>query len=468
MRLAAAFILYTFGFCTSSYAQSGEEIYGLYCAGCHGAQLQGNTAAKLIKTEWIYGRGRNAIFRNIKFGIPSTEMIKWEGALNDDEIRAVADYIIARQEVPPTAERPIPKTLVTKDYRLNVEVLVATDIQTPWGIEFIDSRSALISERTGGIRWLVDNKLDPQLVEDLPQTYAQGATGGFMDIALDPDYNKNGWIYLAYSETTGDVTSKDASGMTKVIRGKIANHRWVDEQTLFEVPETLKVSGGNRWGGRLMFDKEGFLYFSIGDMARADDSQDVGKPSGKVFRIHADGSIPRDNPYVGNNSALAALFSIGNRNVQGIAQHPISGEIWATEHGPMGGDELNILKKGANYGWPVITYGIDYSGKMVSNETERSGMEQPVVLWTPSIAVCPAEFVTGGIFSKWKNNLLVGALAFEEIRRLTIEGDKVLDQEIILKGVGRVRDLKIGPDGALYVLLNNPDKILRITPESNR
>jgi glucose/arabinose dehydrogenase len=134
----------------------------------------------------------------------------------------------------------------------------------------------------------------------------------------------------------------------------------------------------------------------------------------------------------------------------------------------MGGDELNILKKGANYGWPVITYGIDYSGKMVSNETERSGMEQPVVLWTPSIAVCPAEFVTGGIFSKWKNNLLVGALAFEEIRRLTIEGDKVLDQEIILKGVGRVRDLKIGPDGALYVLLNNPDKILRITPESNR
>lgn len=430
--------------------------------------MQGNTAASLIKTDWIYGRGRDAIFRNIKFGIPSTEMIKWEGTLKDDEIRAVANYIVSVQEVPPAAERPVPKALTTKDYKLTVEILVADDIHTPWGIEFIDSHHALVSERTGGLRWLVNNKLDPQPVKGLPLTYAQWATGGFMDIALDPNYEQNGWVYLAYSETSGDVTNKEAVGMTKVVRGRITDHRWIDEQTLFEVPEALKVSRGNRWGGRLMFDKEGFLFFSIGDMARADDSQNPGKPSGKVFRIHPDGSIPEDNPFVGNDTALAALYSVGNRNVQGIAQDPITGVIWATEHGPMGGDELNILKKGANYGWPVITYGIDYSGKIVSSETERSGMEQPVVEWTPSIAVCPAEFVTGTIFSKWRNNLLVGALAFEEIRRLTIENDKVVGQEIILKGVGRVRDLKIGPDGALYVLLNSPDKILRITPDTSR
>jgi glucose/arabinose dehydrogenase len=254
--------------------------------------------------------------------------------------------------------------------------------------------------------------------------------------------------------------------MTKVVRGKIKGHQWTDEQTLFEVPDSLKISGGNRWGGRLMFDKRGFLYFSIGDMARANDSQNPGKPSGKVFRIHADGSIPNDNPFIGRKGALPALFTIGNRNVQGIAQHPVTGEIWATEHGPMGGDEVNILKKGANYGWPVITYGIDYNGTVVSNQTKKEGMEQPVLQWTPSIAVCPAEFMTSNLFPKWKNNLLVGALAFEEIRRLVIVDNKVIEQELIMKGVGRVRDLKVGPDGKLYVLLNEPNVVIRITPEN--
>jgi len=249
------------------------------------------------------------------------------------------------------------------------------------------------------------------------------------------------------------------------VRGKIKGHQWTDEQTLFEVPDSLKVTGGNRWGARLMFDKNGFLFFSIGDMARAKDSQNPGKPSGKVFRIHTDGSIPKDNPFVGKKGALPALFTIGNRNVQGIAQHPVTGEIWATEHGPMGGDELNILKKGANYGWPVITYGVDYDGSVVSKDTTNEGMEQPVVQWTPSIAVCAAEFITSRLFPMWKNNLLVSALSFEEIRRLVIENNKVIEQELILKGVGRVRDLKTGPDGALYVLLNDPDMVLRISPE---
>ncbi len=456
-----------FSFLTSQYlfAQQGAAIFKTYCAGCHGAQLQGNTAAKLIKTDWKYGRGRDAIFRNIKFGIPSTEMIRWGGALTDQDITAVVDYIISAQEVPPNAVRPIPEKLITKDYVLKVEKLVTTNLHTPWGIEFVDTHRALITERTGAIRWMIDGKLDPHPIVGLPKTYAQNATGGYMDIALDPAYSKNGWVYFAFSHTRGDPSGKDVEGMTKVVRGKITGHKWTNEQTLFEVPDSLKISGGNRWGGRLMFDKKGFLYFSIGDMARANDSQNPGKPSGKVFRIYADGSIPNDNPYIGKKGAIPAIFSIGNRNVQGIAQHPVTGEIWATEHGPMGGDEVNILKNGANYGWPVITYGVDYDGSVVSKETKKEGMEQPVFQWTPSIAVCPAEFITSDLFPRWKNNLLVGALAFEEIRRLVIVDNKVTDQELILKGVGRVRDLKVGPDGALYVLLNDPDMILRITPE---
>jgi glucose/arabinose dehydrogenase len=465
MKKIFAFSFHLFFALGCLFAQNGKIIYATYCAGCHGALLQGNTAGKLIKTDWQYGRDRGAIFRNIKFGIPSTEMIGFGKILKEDDINSVTDFIIAAQKVRPDAVRPIPARLTTKEYILKVEKLVTKDINTPWGIEFADAHRALITERSGGIRWMIDGKLDPVPIKGLPKTYAQNTTGGYMDIALDPNYSKNGWVYFAFSHTNENTSDKGAAGMTKVVRGKIEDHQWTNEQTLFEVPDSLKVSEGNRWGCRLLFDREGYLYFSIGDMARAMDSQNLGKPSGKVFRIYPDGSIPKDNPFVGKKGAIPAIFTIGNRNVQGIVLHPVTGEIWATEHGPMGGDELNILKKGANYGWPLITYGLDYSGDTVSKETRKVGMEQPIVQWTPSIAVCPAEFITSNLFSKWKNNLLVGALAFEEIRRLVIENHKVTKEEIILKGVGRIRDLKIGPDGALYVLLNNPDMVLRISPE---
>ncbi|HEX6225179.1 MAG TPA: PQQ-dependent sugar dehydrogenase [Chryseolinea sp.] len=447
-------------------AQDGAAIYATYCAGCHGAQLQGASAAPLIKTDWIYGRSKGMIFRNIKFGIPGTEMIGWGKALNEEQITAVTDFVMASQTLPPDARRPVPGTLKTKDYTIKVEELVTTGIRTPWGIAFIDASHALITERPGAIRLMVNGKLDPKSISGLPSTTFQQPTGGYFDVAVDPNYQNNGWIYLAYGHTNENPADKNAASMTKVVRGKIKDYQWVEHQTLFEVPDSLKVRGGNRWGGRLFFDKDGLLFFSIGDMARGDDSQDLSKPTGKVFRILPDGSIPKDNPFVKNSNALPAIYSIGNRNVQGFSQHPFSGEIWMTEHGPMGGDELNILKKGGNYGWPVITYGVDYSGDIVSTDTVKAGMLQPVVHWTPSIAVCPAQFITGKLFSKWTTNLLVGALAFEEIRRLEItKENKVAEQEIILKGVGRIRDLKAGPDGAIYVLLNDPDMVLRLTPQ---
>lgn len=456
-----SFLISSFSF---AVAQDGATIYKTYCAGCHGAQLQGGSHTALIKTEWKYGRGKGDMYKNIKFGIAGTEMIAWGKVLSDDQVGAVTDYIVASQTTPPDAKRPIPGTLSTKDYQVKVDQLVTSDLNSPWGIEFVDAGHALISEHNGGIRWMIDGKLDPQPISGVPSTYTLGTTSGYFDIALDPKYKQNGWVYLAYSHTNAGTPDKNSAAMTKIVRGKIRDHAWVDQQTLFEVPDSLKVAGGNRWGGRLFFDKAGYLYFSIGDMARADDSQNLSKPSGKVFRIFSDGSIPKDNPFVKNPKALPAIYSIGNRNVQGFATNPVTGATWMTEHGPMGGDEVNVLKKGANYGWPVITYGIDYSGKIVSNETKKEGMEQPITQWTPSIAVCPAEFVTSKLFSKWSNNLLVGALAFEEVRRLVINNNSVTEQEVVLKGVGRVRDVKFGPDGALYVLLNNPDVVLRMTP----
>jgi glucose/arabinose dehydrogenase len=199
-------------------------------------------------------------------------------------------------------------------------------------------------------------------------------------------------------------------------------------------------------------------------MGQAMASQDLSKATGKVFRINRDGTIPLDNPYLKTPQALAAIFTIGNRNVQGITQHPISGEIWATEHGPMGGDELNILTAGSNYGWPLVTYGVDYSGAVVSEITSAPGIMEPVYQWTPSNAICPLTFVDSDLFTEWKYDLIAGALAYEELIHLEIENGKVINQEIILKGFGRIRDLKFGPDGALYVLLNQPDEILRILP----
>ena len=451
--------------CTISVqAQDGAQVYQTYCAGCHGAQLQGGSATTLIKTDWIYGRGKGALVRNVKFGIPNTEMAAWHTVLTDEQIGVVADFIIEAQDTPPTAERPIPEELKTEVYTLKVEEVITEGLQTPWGMAFADEHRALITERPGKIRWMVDNKLDPQPIQGVPPTY-ESKTGGYMDIILDPDYATNGWVYLAYSHTDGDVHDDQAEAMTKIVRGKINDHQWTNQETLFEVPDSLLVVGGNRWGCRFLFDDEGYLYFSIGDMAQANASQNPGAATGKTFRINSDGSIPEDNPFADEPGALAAIYTLGNRNVQGITQHPETGDIWATEHGPMGGDELNILKKGANYGWPVITYGVDYSGEIVSEKTQQSGMEQPITYWTPSIAVCPAMFVSSPLFAQWENNLLVGALAFEELRRLVIETDQVTRQEMILKGVGRVRDITFAPDGALYVILNQPDKVLRITPE---
>ncbi|HSU51086.1 MAG TPA: PQQ-dependent sugar dehydrogenase [Segetibacter sp.] len=468
MKQILATVIFLFIITNQTYSQQAEAIYKTYCGGCHGARLEGNSAPKLIKDKWQHGLTSKAIFKTIKSGIPNTEMKGWGDVLKDKEINTLVSFIIASQKGPVKTSASIPSTIVTQDYVLKVEKLDSGHTSTPWAIEFVNSNLALISEKIGRLRWLVNGKLDTVPIQGLPGTHTQSGTGGFMDIALDPKYQQNGWVYLGYSHTNGDLQDKNAPGMTKIIRGKIKDHEWTEQQTLFEVPDSLMVVRGDRWGCRFLFDKAGYLYFTIGDMGKAMASQDLSRATGKVYRINPDGSIPKDNPFVNTPAALPAIFTLGNRNVEGIAQHPVTGAIWATEHGPRGGDELNILKKGRNYGWPVITYGIDYSGNKVSDKIEQEGMEQPIVQWTPSIAVCPAEFVTSPLFPKWKNNLMVGALAFEELRRLVIVNDKVIKQEMIMKGYGRVRDIKTCPDGSMYVLLNKPDMILRITPKKQK
>lgn len=440
----------------------GAELYKQFCVECHGARLEGNQAGPLIKENWLYGRDRIRMIRSMTHGIPNTTMIAWGTVLNKEQIESLYDFIVAAQTTQIDTFKPIPERLETEEYDLKLKVLVDDQLNTPWSIEFVDENRALVTEKPGRLRWLVNGKLDPRPIDGLPQIYYRG---GLMDIALDPNYERNGWIYLAHGHAIDHPDNAQARSMTRIIRGKIEGHEWKRSQVIFQVPEDRYHSGGNRWGGRLLLDDR-YLYFSIGDMARGDASQDPTKPNGKTYRIHHDGSIPKDNPFLKVERAIEAVYSLGNRNVQGFSFHPVTGEIWMTEHGPMGGDELNILKNGNNYGWPVITYGKDYSGEVVSLLTHKEGMEQPVTQWTPSIAVCATEFNTSHLFPKWKNNLFVGALAYEELRRLVIEDNEVVHQEVLFKGYGRVRDQKIGPDGALYVILNLPGSIVRITPDN--
>ncbi len=451
--------------------KNGAELYPIYCAGCHGRQFQGSSGPALVNTTFKHGSDFDSIRRSIYEGVPSTEMIAYSNLLSDEQIDQITTYIIEAGKSPDLiVEDNMPSRVKTQHYELEIEQMVSEGLERPWAFEFLNADSALVTFSKGGLHWLVGGKVDPQAIQGTPKTYATDMFGGMKDVAFDPDYKTNGWVYLAYSYNSTGTTDSHAPGTTKVVRGKVKNNRWTDEQVLFQAHDSVFVAKGLRWGCRFLFDKKGYLYFTIGEMLGPREGggrrpQFMTRPEGKIFRIHSDGSIPKDNPLYGKKDVLQAIYAWGSRNAQGIARHPVTGEIYFSEHGPQGGDELNRLKNGANYGWPDITYGIDYDGGIISGDTHREGMEQPVTYWTPSIAVSAIEFVSGNRFPKWNNDLLVTALKFEEVRRLVIENDKVKEEEILLKGYGRVRDIKIGPDGALYVLTNTPDALWRVTPK---
>jgi glucose/arabinose dehydrogenase len=235
---------------------------------------------------------------------------------------------------------------------------------------------------------------------------------------------------------------------------------------VYEAPHETYRTTRHHYGNRIVFDRKGYLYFSIGDRGAQDQAQDPTRPNGKIHRIYPDGSVPDDNPFA--DRGLASIYTLGNRNPQGLSVHPLTDEIWSVEHGPLGGDELNLITAGTNYGWPVITYGSNYNGAPVSQYTRMEGYAQPALYWKPSIAVCGMEFYQGEAFPKWENKVLVCALKFEEVRLLDIEADRVMHQEVILKNFGRVRDVGLDPEGNIYVVVNKPDRIIKLSPRGER
>jgi aldose sugar dehydrogenase len=463
-KVVYTLLLVSFVSFTACSQPDGAALYQQYCATCHGTDLKGGNGGSLVDGIWQFGAADSYKFRNVKFGITHLGMPSYDGILKDDDIRAIMKFVSDSEKNAGAVKPAIVKELETLDYKLNVEIF-AEGLEIPWAIDFLDATTALITEKPGRLRVVTKGKLQPDPVKNIPKVLNEGQ-GGLMDVAVDPDYSQNGWIYLAFSHVLDKKAGEDRPGaMTKIVRGKIENNTWTNEQVLFEAPHEMYRTTRHHYGCRIVFDPEGHLYFAIGDRGAGFQAQDNTLPNGKVHRINKDGSIPADNPYVSDPKAMKSLYSLGNRNIQGMAIHPETGELWTTEHGPMGGDELNLIKPGKNYGWETITYGINYNGTIITEFTHKPGMEQPNLYWTPSIAVCGLDFYRGDLFKKWKNKLLVGALKYEEVRLLNIEGDRVMHDEVILKGQGRVRDVQTGPDGAIYVVLNDPGTVLKLMPK---
>jgi aldose sugar dehydrogenase len=428
------------------------------CAGCHGSTITGGRAPTLFDDEWHFGGDDAAIRQSITEGRAGTEMPPFKTMLKDEEITGLIAYIRAQAAATKTstarAQNPAGQVLHTEKHAVKIEV-VAEKLETPWGLAFLPDGRLLVTERPGRLRVIEKGKLLPQPIEGTPAVWTV-QDGGLLDVEVHPNYVRNGWIYLSYAEPGPNNTS-----MTSIVRGRIKNGRWIDQQVLYHAPETLFYPTNVHYGSRFLFDKQGHLFYSIGERGHDTEAQDLSLPVGKLHRINDDGTVPRDNPFVGRQNVVPTIWSYGHRNPQGLAFHPETGKLWETEHGPTGGDELNRIEPGRNYGWPVITSGKVFPRPGDPNPpapppTSKEGMESPIVQWTPTIAPSGITFYTGTRFPGWVNSLFVSGLAGEALRRLETNGDTVAHEEIVFKGFGRVRDVIVGPDGYLYVALNVP------------
>ncbi|MEZ5830138.1 MAG: PQQ-dependent sugar dehydrogenase [Dongiaceae bacterium] len=336
-------------------------------------------------------------------------------------------------------------------------VTVAEGLEHPWGLAFLPDGRMLVTERPGRLRLIAqDGQVSPPLA-GVPEVYLNGQ-GGLLDVALDPDFAANGLVYLSFAEPGGD------GGGTAVARGRLGDSKLEQVNVIWR--QQPKLDSGQHFGSRLVFLKDGTLIVTLGDRNRRQYIPDLKAQIGKLVRINRDGTIPKDNPFVGDAAYSPDIYSLGHRNVQGATLNPDTGELWTVEHGARGGDEINVPQPGKNYGWPIISYGREYSGAKIGEGTSKPGLEQPVYYWDPSIAPSGMTFYAGDAFPAWKGNLFVGALKFQMLVRLEIDGHRIVKEERLLKGLGdRIRDVVQGPDGDLYLLTDEDDgRVLRIEP----
>ncbi len=446
----------------SSHKQAKEssqnevgQIYKNYCLGCHN-----DKKSSFVDRQWLFGGSKDEVFNSIKLGRVAHGMPAFEAGLSDEVIQQLTDYILELSEMVPLVENQhetIDGIEVSEVQKFKVDTVVE-GLDVPWGLEFLPNGDLLISERSGDLLLFTTTK---QIIKiaGVPKVKAQGQ-GGLLDLELHPDFENNGWLYMSYSSP--DEDNNDLS-TTAVMRARLDGNSLIDQQVLFRAEPSSNKR--HHYGSKLEFDNDGYLYFSVGDRGNRDrNPQYLDNDCGKIHRINDDGTIPDDNPFVNNKDARSTIYSYGHRNPQGVCMNPVTGKIWTDEHGPKGGDEINIINAGKNYGWPVISFGINYNGTIFTNDTAKIGMEQPLLYWVPSIAPCGMTFVKGDRYPNWENNILTGSLRFEYLKRVELEGDKVIHQENLLENIGRVRNVEMSPDGYIYVAIEKPGKILKLIP----
>ena len=430
-----------------------------YCTGCHGQQMQA-----FVDREWKHGNSKEEIMASITNGYPGPGMPSFKATFSEEEIEGLAQYILTGIErVDEYAFQE--ETLATDTFRTEVlqfdlDTLVSdSTLKSPWGMAFLPDGDMLVTEKSGTLyRLTADRQLQP--IEGAPEVLFEGQ-GGLFDVVLHPDFANNNVIYLSYAAFKEE--GEDTLSTTAITRATLDGNTLTGQERIFEALPYSTTR--HHYGARMAFDPEGYLYFSVGDRGNRDENpQSLANHCGKIHRINDDGSIPDDNPFVNEEGAMPTIYSYGHRNPQGMAVHPTTGEVWTHEHGPRGGDEVNIIRKGDNYGWPVISYGINYDGTSFTQLTEKEGMEQPLHYWVPSIAPCGAAFVTGDQYAGWEGDFLVGSLRFEYLNRCQAEAGKITGEERLMENIGRLRSVATGPDGYVYVGVEEPGAIYRLTP----
>ncbi|MBX2841390.1 MAG: PQQ-dependent sugar dehydrogenase [Flammeovirgaceae bacterium] len=349
-------------------------------------------------------------------------------------------------------------SVIASDKQKYVIDTLIEELMNPWGMAFLPNGNMLITERSGKLLLVKDGKVANDSIFGLPPILAKGQ-GGLLDIRLHPQYEENGWIYFSYS-SPGE---EEGSLNTAIMRAKLqGDSTLVNQEKLFQaLPYSTKR---HHFGDRIQFDGKGYMYFTVGDRGHRPNAQDLSVHPGKVHRLHDDGRIPEDNPFVNIDTAMHEIYSYGHRNPQGLVIDQATGTIWEHEHGPQGGDELNTIEAGKNYGWSIITYGINYDSTIITTDTVMAGMEEPVTFWRPSIAPCGMALTNSDKYPNWKGNLLVGSLKFRYLNRVELENGKVVKEEKLIDQIGRVRAVEQAPDGYIYAALESPGLIVRLFP----
>ena len=456
-----------------------NEIYNTTCAACHGTSAgAGPSAHALFSNDYLGSHTDAQIVQALTDGVPGTANHKFTTLFFPDEIAQMPALIRIRAGIVNRKVGPVPditgKVFNSQKASFKVDTLVK-GLNQPWGMAFLPDGRMVFTERSGQLRFMDKNGNASAPVKGTPAVFER-QDGGLLDVAVPPDFAKTGWIYISYSTVApgyqiqpGDEQAPNMAPptMTWVVRGKVnVNNEWVDQQVLFNPPADSYRVTADHYGSRFLFDGKGHFFWSMGERHDMQMSQNLASPLGKIHRLNLDGSIPKDNPFVHTPGALGSIWTFGHRNPEGLTFDPATGIFWETEHGPVGGDEVNIIEPGKNYGWGMATFGIEPGiGRL-----HATGVTDPITYYNPSIGPSGITFYTGDKFSAWKGNLFITGMVGQKLIRMEIKGRQIASQETLIADYGRVRDVKVGPDGLLYVLLQNMNgdakggSIIRLVP----